>query len=96
MGHPICDYKLFVLDMGFDLPDSQRDQELLFECGFSNITNSTSWAYQWQDSMSNTSVPDCLFMCIDDPPGDDKIYNRTWEDGKLGVGTVAEYVCIGT
>ena len=40
-------------------------------------------------------LPECTYICPDDPFNDDRFYNQTWTPGDKGIGSFANYTCLG-
>jgi hypothetical protein len=82
--------------MAFDLPNASKQLKLPWNCAFSNITNTSEWQYSWGTELPvATTLPNCFYVCGHEPPLDKTVQNRTWDNGKFGIGTIASYVCQG-
>ena len=40
-------------------------------------------------------LPNCVYLCEEEPPFDKEVQNRTWREGFKGEGEIAEYRCLG-
>ncbi len=85
----------FSTDMGFDVPFFTKQSKLFYNCVVNPVTNKTSWMYKKPDGNLASEMPQCNYLCDNDPLDDPKLYNRTWVSGTFTVGTKASYNCSG-
>ena len=87
-----------VSDSVFDLPNPSPLTKLVKKC--MPYTEDEKNLTRWQVKNPRTDefdleLPKCVFVCEEEPPFDNKIYNRTWRDGFKGEGEIAKYRCLG-
>ena len=95
--HKLTIFKLNMLSvMAFALPNAERGDPLVMNCSADEESGKLGWVYTWPGLDGVQShIPECNYLCLDDPPDDPSQYNRTWQDGIRLVGTGATYTCLG-
>ena len=81
--------------MGFNVPFFTKQSKLFYNCVVNPATNKTNWMYTKPDGTLTSEMPQCNYLCDNEPFNDPKLYNRTWVPGTFTVGTTAIYICSG-
>ncbi len=78
--------------MAFDLPNATRGDILEMSCKYFNATEQPEWSVDWSSIDQSKDLPECNYVCLEPPPTDEEVYNRTWS-GSFVLGTEAMLEC---
>ena len=81
--------------MAFSLPFAQKKGKSYVKCVLDFTGSNLDWMYQLADQSWSSVLPNCNYLCSQDPLDKPHMYNRTWDKGVLTAGTVAKYKCSG-
>jgi hypothetical protein len=83
----------------FNIRDPKLSIKIFMQCQpYPNALSavSTDWYFDdFETGELTNEIPDCVYICTDDPPEDEALYNITWNDGYIGIGEKVEYTCAG-